>query len=119
VRGATIYGECGGYMAMGNGLVDASGMRHAMAGLLSLEASFAERRRQLGYRSARLAASGPLGAAGTMFRGHEFHYATILSEGGGEPLFAAADADGTALGSVGRANGRIMGSFLHLVDRAD
>jgi cobyrinic acid a,c-diamide synthase len=119
VERAAIYGECGGYMVMGNGLVDASGARHAMAGLLSLEASFAERRRQLGYRSARLAASGPLGPAGAMFRGHEFHYATILSEGGGEPLFAAADADATALGPVGRINGRIMGSFLHLVDRAD
>jgi cobyrinic acid a,c-diamide synthase len=118
-RGATIYGECGGYMVMGNGLVDASGARHPMAGLLSLEASFAERRRQLGYRGARLAAAGPLGEAGTMFRGHEFHYATILSEGGGEPLFAAADADGTALGPVGRVSGRIMGSFLHIVDRAD
>ncbi len=118
-RGATIYGECGGYMVMGNGLVDASGARHAMAGLLPLEASFAERRRQLGYRSARLTAAGPLGTAGAAFRGHEFHYATIVNEGGGEPLFAAADADGASLGSVGRVSGRVMGSFLHILDRAD
>jgi cobyrinic acid a,c-diamide synthase len=118
-RGATIYGECGGYMAMGNGLVDASGARHAMAGLLPLEASFAERRRQLGYRRAQLAAAGPLGGVGAVFRGHEFHYATILNEGAGAPLFATADADGTALGAVGRVSGRVMGSFLHIVDRAD
>ena len=118
-RGATIYGECGGYMVMGNGLVDASGARHAMAGLLPLEASFADRRRQLGYRSARLAAAGPLGNSGAFFRGHEFHYATLLNEGGGAPLFAAADADGVSLGPVGRISGRVMGSFLHIVDRAD
>ncbi len=54
-RGATIYGECGGYMVLGRGLVDAAGTRHAMAGLLPLETSFAERKLHLGYRAARLA----------------------------------------------------------------
>jgi cobyrinic acid a,c-diamide synthase len=117
-RGATIYGECGGYMVLGRGLVDAAGTRHAMAGLLPLETSFAERRRQLGYRQARLPAAGPLGAAGAAFRGHEYHYATILEEGAGSPLFATADADGSALGMAGRVKGKVMGSFLHLVDRA-
>ncbi len=34
---ARIYGECGGYMVLGDGLVDADGTRHAMAGLLRLE----------------------------------------------------------------------------------
>jgi cobyrinic acid a,c-diamide synthase len=116
--GAAIYGECGGYMVLGQGLVDAAGQRHAMAGLLPLETSFAERRRALGYRQAELAATGPLGAAGTGFRGHEFHYATIVSEGAGAPLFTVADADGGALGAAGRIQGGVMGSFLHLVDRA-
>jgi cobyrinic acid a,c-diamide synthase len=117
-RGAALYGECGGYMVLGQGLVDASGARHAMAGLLPLETSFAERRRELGYRHARLAAAGPLGAADAAFRGHEFHYATIVDEGAAAPLFAAADADGAALGAAGRIRGRVMGSFMHLVDRA-
>lgn len=116
-RGATIYGECGGYMVLGRGLVDAAGARHAMAGLLPLETSFAERRRQLGYREARLAGEGPLGATGTVYRGHEYHYATITAEDEGTPLFAAFDADGGAIGAAGRIKGRIMGSFLHLVDR--
>lgn len=117
-RGAAIYGECGGYMVLGQGLIDAAGVRHAMAGLLPLETSFAERRRELGYRHARLAAAGPLGAAGAAFRGHEFHYATIVDEGAAPPLFAAADADGADLGAAGRIQGRVMGSFMHLVDRA-
>jgi cobyrinic acid a,c-diamide synthase len=116
-RGATLYGECGGYMVLGQGLIDAAGVRHAMAGLLPLETSFAERRRQLGYRQAQLAAQGPLGARGAVFRGHEFHYATIVAEGSGEPLFVAADADGGPLGGAGRIKERVMGSFLHLVDR--
>jgi cobyrinic acid a,c-diamide synthase len=116
-RNATIYGECGGYMVLGRGLIDTAGGRHAMAGLLPLETSFAERRRQLGYRRARLLAAGPLGGADARFRGHEYHYATILEEGEGTPLFALGDADGDDLGAAGRVAGRVMGSFLHVVDR--
>ena len=117
-RGARIYGECGGYMALGRGLVDAAGARHEMAGLLPLETSFAERRLQLGYREVRLAGASPLGAAGARYRGHEFHYATIYDEGAGDPLFALADGEGAALGLAGRTAGNVMGSFVHLIDRA-
>ena len=48
-----VHGECGGYMALGSGLVDAAGDRHAMAGLLGHATSFAKRRMNLGYREAR------------------------------------------------------------------
>ena len=114
---AMVLGECGGYMVMGTGLVDAAGNRHAMAGLLPVETSFATRRRQLGYRRASLLAETPLGRAGQGFRGHEFHFATILAEAG-PPLFALADAGGTPLGQAGCRNGKAMGSFLHLIDQA-
>lgn len=50
---AMIHGECGGYMVLGDGLVDADGTRHPMAGLLRLETSFADRRLHLGYRHLR------------------------------------------------------------------
>lgn len=116
-RGCFIYGECGGYMTLGQGLVDAAGRRHRMAGLLAVETSFAERRLSLGYRQVRLAAPTPLGAEGVTFRGHEFHFATILDEGAGSPLFTAAGADGTDLGTAGRCRGRVAGSFIHLLDR--
>jgi cobyrinic acid a,c-diamide synthase len=117
-RGATVFGECGGYMVLGAGLVDAEGRRHAMAGLLPLETSFAERRLHLGYRQARLSGACALGAAGQGFRGHEFHYASILDEGSGEPLFDCRDAAGRALGPAGRRRGAVFGSFVHLIDRA-
>jgi len=116
--GAVVYGECGGYMVLGERLVDASGEAHPMAGLLPLETSFAARRLHLGYRALSLAADCPLGAAGAAFRGHEFHYATLVREAGAPPLFEAADARGEALGAIGAMRGRVMGSFVHLVDRA-
>lgn len=114
-RGAALFGECGGYMVLGRGLEDAEGQRHEMAGLLGLETSFAKRRLHLGYRRATLAAPSPLGKPGQGFRGHEFHYASILAEEG-EPLFTIADAAGQDLGRAGLAQGRVAGSFVHLID---
>ena len=117
-RGATVYGECGGYMTLGEGLVDADGARHTMAGLLPVVTSFAQRRLHLGYRQGRLLADSALGQAGTAFRGHEFHYAQVVSEGPGESLFAVEDATCRDLGGQGRRQGSVFGSFLHLIDQA-
>lgn len=108
-----VYGECGGYMVLGDGLIDAAGKRHKMAGLLRLETSFATRKLHLGYRTAR-ADHGPFAGA---WRAHEFHYATTLMADGA-PLFTARDAEDTDLGPQGLRQGSVSGSFLHLIDRA-
>ena len=118
-RGAYIFGECGGYMVLGSGLTDRDGARHAMAGLVPLESSFAAPRLHLGYREARLIAGGLLGDPGATFRGHEFHYASVIDEGPGESLFDCSDARGNPLGASGRQRGRVSGSFIHLIDRSD
>ncbi|SHK74870.1 cobyrinic acid a,c-diamide synthase [Roseovarius marisflavi] len=111
-QNSDIYGECGGYMTLGEGLIDADGTRHAMAGLLPLETSFATRKLHLGYR--RLTApDGPFRGA---WAGHEFHYASTL-RAEGPPLFAAQDAEGTALPDMGLKHSRVSGSFAHLIDR--
>jgi cobyrinic acid a,c-diamide synthase len=117
--GIPIYGECGGYMVLGEALIDAAGARHRMAGLLPLVTSFAERRLALGYRCATLIADGPLGGTGASFRGHEFHYATVVREGAADRLWSATDAAGADLGASGLRRGPVFGSFLHLIDRSD
>lgn len=117
-RRAVIYGECGGYMTLGRGLVDADGRRHALAGLLPVETSFAERGLHLGYREAELVSGGPLGPAGARFRGHEFHFARLEGGEGDAPLFRCRDARGAETGPMGGRAGTVMGSFLHLVDAA-
>ncbi|PTM95378.1 cobyrinate a,c-diamide synthase [Mycoplana dimorpha] len=114
-RGARIYGECGGYMTLGEGLVAADGTRHAMLGLLPLVTSFAERRRQLGYR--RLVPLAGSGFAQPM-TAHEFHYSTVQQEGEAERLFAVTDAVGADLGAAGLRCGNVAGSYMHLIDIA-
>jgi cobyrinic acid a,c-diamide synthase len=117
-RGAVIYGECGGYMALGRVLVDADGAGHAMAGLLPVETSFQKRRLSLGYRTVKLAAAAPFGQTGTAFRGHEFHYATVTNPGQ-SPLYEARDAADRPLEAAGCRNNAVMGSFIHLIDCED
>lgn len=118
-RGAFVFGECGGYMALGEGLVDAQGHRHAMAALLPVETSFATPKLRLGYRRAVAATDSTLGPKGTAFRGHEFHYAQVVHEGPGEALFHCTDSKGRDLGAAGRVRGAVAGSFIHLIDRDD
>jgi cobyrinic acid a,c-diamide synthase len=112
-----IYGECGGYMILGEAMIDREGRSRRMSGLLPLVTSFAERRLHLGYRRAILCAGTPLGIAGTVFRGHEFHYATISRQEAATPLFSVLGAADEDLGAYGLRQGSVFGSFIHLIDR--
>lgn len=112
-----VHGECGGYMAMGAGLVDASGTRHRMAGLLGLETSFHARKMHLGYRHATLAAPMPGHAQGARLRGHEFHYATITAQPDAA-LAHVTDASGTPVPETGSRRGQATGTFFHLIAEA-
>jgi cobyrinic acid a,c-diamide synthase len=110
-----VHGECGGYMVLGEGLEDAKGTRHAMVGLLGHATSFATRRLHLGYREARVLAHGALGPAGSMIRGHEFHYATLVSPGADEKFLDLTDAQGQPLGGAGGRRGHVSGTFFHAI----
>ena len=110
-----VHGECGGYMVLGESLEDAAGGRHPMTGLLGHWTSFAKRSLHLGYRSARLLSAGVLGEAGTVIRGHEFHYASLMSSGGDEPFADVADAEGRPLPPSGGRRGHVTGTFFHAI----
>jgi cobyrinic acid a,c-diamide synthase len=113
-----VHGECGGYMALGAGLIDAAGTRHAMLGLLGLETDFAQRRLHLGYRTATLLAAIPGHVAGRVLRGHEFHYARVVAQPD-DPLAEIRDAAGVSTAETGSRRGHVTGSFFHIVDVAE
>ena len=113
-----VHGECGGYMTLGETLTDKEGVVHRMAGLLSVCTSFAVRKIHLGYREARLAQDGCLGKAGATFRGHEFHYATIIDQGEDAPFALTNDAYGSEPLASGSRRGNVSGSFFHLFAQA-
>lgn len=109
-----VHGECGGYMVLGDCLIDKSGVGHGMAGLLGLETSFAVRKLSLGYRAIRLLDDHPLGGAGAARRGHEFHYSTILREQG-SPFAQSSDPYSEAENPSGLRRELVSGSFFHLI----
>ena len=113
-RATPIYGECGGYMVLGQAMT-VNGTRHAMAGLLPVVTHYSDgASRRLGYRS--ITAPEDFWA-GPRLKGHEFHASTAEEL---EPanLFSAWDSSDKNLGRQGHRNGNTLGSYLHIIDRA-
>ena len=103
-----IYAECGGYMALGEKLIDRQGVAHAMAGLLPVSTSFEKPKLHLGYRRMKT-------GAGEKSNGHEFHFASTVANTCCEPLYQAEDSEGVGLGIYGAKIGSVFGSFLHKI----
>jgi len=112
-RNTVIYGECGGYMVLGKGIVDGNGDQFAMLDFLDVETSFEKRKLHLGYRKVK-SLGGVLNSAA--YSAHEFHYTSALEEKG-ERLFSASDAMGNDLGETGLRAGHVFGSYMHVIDR--
>lgn len=104
-------------MTLGRSIEDAGGVTHTMLGLLGHATSFAKRKMNLGYRQVRLVADGVLGKAGDKVRGHEFHYASVVSTGDDAPIAELADGLGRPLGPSGGRRGHVSGSFFHAIAR--
>lgn len=113
-----VHGECGGYMALGEALIDKNGTRHQMLGLLGLVTSYEKRKFHLGYRRAVLQAPLPGFAVDTALRGHEFHYSSILEQPDA-PLAEVRDADGNLVPETGSHRGHASGTFFHLITQEE
>ncbi len=111
-----VHGECGGYMLLGEAIIDAAGTVHPMAGLLDVTTSFAKRKLHLGYRTLHLTHDSCIGPAGTCFRAHEFHYSSVQTAGGDLPFAMVAEAHGTTgAAPTGSRRGHVSGSYLHVI----
>ena len=112
-RSVPIYGECGGYMVLGQGIINAEGKTIPMLGLLDLVTSFTAPKRVLGYRQlSQRQQALPFWPRRLM--GHEFHFTSAtLAEG--QPLFDAQDKSGQALPAMGLVKGAIAGSYAHVI----
>ncbi|WP_181418155.1 cobyrinate a,c-diamide synthase [Komagataeibacter oboediens] len=110
-----VHGECGGFMVLGESLTDKAGETHRMTGLLGHATSFARRRMNLGYRTAQLRHDCAIGRAGTVLRGHEFHYATVTDPGNDTTLADMHDGYGEPRGTGGGRRGLVSGTFFHIL----
>ena len=112
-----VHGECGGYMTLGECLIDKDGVSHQMLGLLGLVTSYERRKFHLGYRAATTITDTSLFKVDTTWRGHEFHYSQILSQPD-TPLFSVVDATGDTVQETGSVRGHVTGTFFHMIAKA-
>ena len=109
--GLPLYAECGGLMYLQQGLVDQQGARYGMAGVIPGWSSMERKRLTLGYREVRSRRRTILSDAGTVLRGHEFHWSV------GEapmPEIAAYDVLGASERLEGYAAQNLLASYVHL-----
>jgi len=113
-RGALIYGECGGFMVLGNILEDKEGHQHPMLGLLPHTTSMKSPKLHLGYRLLQGLKDTPF--AGYSFSGHEFHYSQqIKINSEFKRLFGVIDSFGNQLPDTGLAADNVCGSYSHII----
>ena len=80
--GMPVYAECGGFIYLTEGVVSVAGAQHAaplqeFVGIFPVTTRMLPRRKALGYREVEFTADTVLGRAGTVARGHEFHYSEM------------------------------------------
>jgi cobyrinic acid a,c-diamide synthase len=85
-----------------------------MAGIFPAPARMLPKRRALGYREVTLTAATPLGPAGTVARGHEFHYSELIMPPEVRRGYRLAGRDGRPCGEEGYLRGNVLGSYVHL-----
>lgn len=108
-RGVPIYAECGGLL-----LLAASLDGVPLAGVFPAAARLLPRRKALGYREVTMTEATPLGPAGTVARGHEFHYSELEMPDAIRRSYRVAGSDGTACAAEGYLLGSVLGSYVHL-----
>jgi cobyrinic acid a,c-diamide synthase len=101
--GLHVWAECGGLLWLARSLDG-----HPLAGVLAADAVMTDRL-TLGYRTATCRVATPLGAVGTVLRGHEFHYSTVT------PAGDALQVRGLLGGGVGGfATRSLLASYVHV-----
>ena len=118
VEGRPVYGECGGLMYLSEGITTDEGAAYPFTGLLPVWTHMLERRKALGYVEVTLSKDTLLGTAGTVLRGHEFHYSEIKGDPAGQGGWHTAYDVKRPLGHKrppeGYCRGKILASYIHL-----
>lgn len=112
--GRPVYAECGGFMALMRAFHGQDGRIRQMAGVFPCTARMGERFAALGYREARMLLETPLGPAGTLARGHEFHYSFLDALPDVPAAYALSGRKGPLGTPEGFLSGNTLGSYVHL-----
>ena len=106
--GRPVIAECGGLMYLARSLTDLAGDTFEMCGVLPARTRMRDRP-VLGYREVETLRGTPYGPAGTVLRGHEFHFSELESPPG-SPAYRRVNGSDTE----GFAVGNVLASYVHV-----
>lgn len=109
-----ILAECGGFMYLAESLTDVDGRTYSMCGLVPGQAVMTGRLHTLGYREAVVVADGLFGEAGTLWRGHEFHWSEMRMPDATSPLWRCRGTGGGEWHDSGYRRKNIYAGYIHL-----
>jgi cobyrinic acid a,c-diamide synthase len=113
--GMPIYAECGGLIYLSGGVAGAAAEHfQPFVALFPAAARMLPRRKALGYRRVTFRFDTILGPAGTMARGHEFHYSEVEIAPAVPRSYALSRADGQVLEDEGYVLNNVLASYVHL-----
>jgi cobyrinic acid a,c-diamide synthase len=113
--GRPVLAECGGFMYLMESLTTVNGQIFPMAGVYPFRAVMNERRAALGYRQVTTSQDSLLGPAGTLARGHEFHYSRLEDADYDQAeLYLVEDRRGRSDRPEGFVRDGVLGSYIHL-----
>ena len=111
--GMPLYAECGGLLYLARSLVGFNGDRHEMSGVLPLDLAMDREFLAIRYVETRSLVGSPLGEAGTIARGHEFHQSRIVSAEIEPNLYEVTETDRGTYRDGYLCRG-VIASYVHL-----
>lgn len=114
-RGLPIYAECGGLMYLGEKLI-LDGDTFEMAGVLPIVFGFSKKPQGHGYTIIKVERDTPYFKAGTLIKGHEFHYSTVERWQGAESdmAYAMERGNGIVKGRDGLCRNNVLATYTHI-----
>lgn len=113
--GMPIYAECGGLIYLSGGVAGPPADHfQPFVALFPAQARILPQRKALGYRQISFRFDTILGPAGTVARGHEFHYSEVEIAPEVPRSYAVCRADGEGLADEGYVLNNVLASYVHL-----
>jgi cobyrinic acid a,c-diamide synthase len=122
--GMPVYAECGGFIYLSRGVRDIASPGDdspssckdliPLAGIFPVSTRMLPRRKALGYREAEISEDSILGPAGTVARGHEFHYSEMEEMPHKVERLYQVRKNGTVIATEGYRYRNCLASYLHL-----
>jgi len=121
-NGLPVYAECGGFMFLMKGIKDIDGGFFEMTALFPFRCVMEQSLKALGYREVTTRKDSIIGPAGTVIRGHEFHYSALCKDGNSDSytnsnldeIYKITDRKGEKNMRGGFLIKHVLASYIHL-----